>query len=151
MYYRFIGTLLLFTLTACGQSPYYRAPSAPQSAGDTSSVSSPPQVITPTEVETQNQQMDDNPAIVALLARSDQLSDAGESDAAIASAERALRLSPRSPEIYYRLAKLRVQRHEWPQAEQMALKATSLRPTAELKNRIEILLERIRSQLRTRG
>ena len=151
MFYRIAGILLLLTLTACGQSPYYRQPSAPQTSAEAETAPVRPQVITPTEVETQDQEMDDNPAITALLARSDQLSDAGDSDAAIAAAERALRLSPRSPEIYYRLAKLRVQRQEWPQAEQMALKAVSLRPPAALKNRIQILLERIRSQLRTRA
>lgn len=67
-------------------------------------------------------------AVVALLERADQQTRAGESDAAAASLERALRIEPRNAGLWSRLATIRLEQGQPEQAEQLALKSNSLSP-----------------------
>ncbi len=69
-----------------------------------------------------------NNAVVALLDRADQQSQAGEADAAAASVERALRIEPRNAALWSRLAVIRLEQGQPDQAEQLALKSNSLSP-----------------------
>lgn len=63
-----------------------------------------------------------NPAVVALLSNAEQQARGGSLNAAQASLERAQRISPRDPEIYYQLADLQRRKGDYRQAEQMALR-----------------------------
>ncbi len=67
-----------------------------------------------------------NPAVVALLTEADNLSRARQLDAASATLERALRLDPRNAQLWYRLAKLRLDQRRPEQAQSLAYKSISL-------------------------
>ncbi|MCV6588836.1 MAG: tetratricopeptide repeat protein [Marinobacterium sp.] len=63
-----------------------------------------------------------NPAVIALLGAAQQQRDRGSMRAAQSSLERALRISPRDPEVYYQLADLQRRQNNFRQAEQLALR-----------------------------
>lgn len=65
-------------------------------------------------------------AVVALLDRADQQYRGGELDASASSLERALRIEPRNPLLWHRLAKVRLEQGQPDQAVQMAAKSNSL-------------------------
>jgi tetratricopeptide (TPR) repeat protein len=67
-----------------------------------------------------------SPAAATLVARGDALLQAGEAGAAIAELERALRVEPRNPRIWQRLAAARLQQGDYAQAEALAGKANRL-------------------------
>ena len=66
------------------------------------------------------------PAVIALLDDSDRQAAAGKQQQAIASIERALRIDPKNPLLWNRLARLRLQDGQWPQAIAMAKKSNVL-------------------------
>lgn len=65
-------------------------------------------------------------AVVALLERADQQYQTRDLDAAASSLERALRIEPRNPALWHRLAKVRLAQDQPGQALQMAAKSNSL-------------------------
>jgi len=67
-----------------------------------------------------------SPAVIALLDRADQQYQAHDLDAAAASLERALRIEPRNPRLWYQLAAIRLEQGQYGQAIQMAGKSNSL-------------------------
>ncbi len=66
------------------------------------------------------------PAVVALLDRAKSLASQGEGEQAAATLERALRIEPRNPWLWHRLAVLRLQQGEWQQAIELATKSNTL-------------------------
>lgn len=68
----------------------------------------------------------DGPAVIALLDRADRQYQARDLDAAAASLERALRIEPRNPRLWHRLAGIRLEQGQYGQAVQMAGKSNSL-------------------------
>jgi tetratricopeptide (TPR) repeat protein len=66
------------------------------------------------------------PAVVALLNRAKSLANSGEGEQAAAMLERALRIEPRNPWLWHRLAVLRLQQGEWRQALELATKSNTL-------------------------
>jgi cytochrome c-type biogenesis protein CcmH/NrfG len=66
------------------------------------------------------------PAVVALLDQAEQQANAGELEPAAASLERAIRIDPRNPALWYHLATVRLSQGEASQAEQLAAKSNSL-------------------------
>lgn len=68
----------------------------------------------------------ENAAVVALLQKSQSQSSAGQLDAAGASLERALRIEPRNPVLWQRLARVRLEQKDYPQAENLAAKSNAL-------------------------
>ncbi|HAJ93232.1 MAG TPA: hypothetical protein DCO71_11575 [Gammaproteobacteria bacterium] len=66
------------------------------------------------------------PAVVALLDHAEQQANAGELESAAASLERAIRIDPRNPVLWYHLATVRLSQGESVQAEQLAAKSNSL-------------------------
>lgn len=64
-----------------------------------------------------------SPALLALLDRAAAFSAAGDLDDAAAALERALRLAPEEPELWYRLAAVRFAQGDWVAAEAMALRS----------------------------
>ena len=67
-----------------------------------------------------------SPAVVALLDHAEQQANAGELESAVASLERALRIDPRNPVLWYHLATVRLAQGDPSQAEQLAVKSNSL-------------------------
>ncbi|MBY4678300.1 tetratricopeptide repeat protein [Marinobacterium arenosum] len=67
-----------------------------------------------------------NAAVVALLNNARQQAAQGELLAAQSSLERAQRIAPRDPEVYYQLAELRRRQQQYRQAEQLALRGLEL-------------------------
>lgn len=65
-------------------------------------------------------------AVVALLSESDQRRRSGQPEAAAAALERALRIAPADPLLWHRLAAIRLEQRNWPQAENLARKSLSL-------------------------
>jgi tetratricopeptide (TPR) repeat protein len=89
----------------------------------------------------------DNNAVAALLARAEAEREGGNVDAAIAAAERALRIAPDDPAVYLELAQLRLERGDIALAEQLARKGLSYQPPPALRERLLDVLERARRGL----
>jgi predicted negative regulator of RcsB-dependent stress response len=68
----------------------------------------------------------ENNAVVALLQKSQSQSSAGQLDAASASLERALRIEPRNPVLWQKLARVRLEQKDYLQAENLAAKSNAL-------------------------
>ena len=66
------------------------------------------------------------PAVVALLDTAEQQANEGDLEAAAASLERAIRIDPRNPSLWYHLATLRLSQGDADSAEQLAVKSNSL-------------------------
>lgn len=69
-----------------------------------------------------------NAGVLALVNQADQQSAAGELPAAGASLERALRIEPRNPVLWQKLAQVRLDQGEFRRAENLAAKANALAP-----------------------
>ena len=67
-----------------------------------------------------------NTAVVALLAKAQTQTTAGQLDQASASLERALRIEPRNPLLWQELARVRLDQGQYRQAENLASKANAL-------------------------
>lgn len=67
-----------------------------------------------------------NPAVVALLDSAQQQQRSGAYSSAQSSLERAQRIAPRDPQVYYQLADLRRTQGQYLQAEQLALKGVAV-------------------------
>jgi predicted Zn-dependent protease len=67
-----------------------------------------------------------SPAVVALLEHAEQQANDGELESAAASLERAIRIDPRNPVLWYHLATVRLAQGDPSQAEQLAVKSNSL-------------------------
>lgn len=78
-----------------------------------------------------------SPAVSNLLDQAEKqqqaASESGNYNATIATLERAIRIAPRYPESYYRLAKIRFQQGNYAQALSLAQKAISLGASGKLK------------------
>ena len=70
----------------------------------------------------------------------------GNLDAAIAAAERALRIAPADPAVYCELATLRLERGDYALAEQLARKGLSYQPDAQMQQRLNAIIERARAR-----
>lgn len=126
------GAVLLavsFVIQGCSSTPPPRpAPvieqgqvgTAPRPA-DAPAVKSPVEVYTPAEAS--NKQ---SPAVVALLESAEQQANAGNLESAAASLERAIRIDPNNPVLWYHLATVRLEQGDSVQAEQLAVKSNRL-------------------------
>lgn len=81
----------------------------------------PPPVGTPERVPAPS-----SSAVIALVDRADRQYQARDLDAAAASLERALRIEPRNPRLWQRLAAVRLDQGQYDQAIQLAAKSNSL-------------------------
>lgn len=87
-----------------------------------------------------------NPAVIALLDKASQQKRNGSMQAAESSLERAQRIAPRDPEIYYQWADVRRLEGQWSQAEQLALKGTNMAiGDAIMLRRLWLLIAEVRS------
>ena len=67
-----------------------------------------------------------NTAVVALLAKAQTQTTAGQLDQASGSLERALRIEPRNPFLWQELARVRLEQGQYRQAENLASKSNAL-------------------------
>ncbi|MCY4362793.1 MAG: tetratricopeptide repeat protein [Gammaproteobacteria bacterium] len=82
--------------------------------------------IRETEAPLLPDRVSDNPAVLALMDETDYRLGEGDAEAAASSVERALRLEPKNPWLWHRLAVLRLQQGHWRQAAALAEKSNSL-------------------------
>jgi len=66
------------------------------------------------------------PAVLALLTEAERQLGAGQADGAAATLERAIRIKPKSAELWSKLARVRMQQSRFDQAEQLAKKSNVL-------------------------
>jgi len=71
-------------------------------------------------------QPSDNTAVQTLLNKAHDDVSAGRLDAAEANLERALRIEPRNPTLWQELARVRLDQHQYGQAENLAAKSNAL-------------------------
>ncbi len=87
-----------------------------------------------------------NAAVVALLDSAKKQTQDGEIHAAQTSLQRAQRIAPREPEVYYELAKVHIDLEDYGLAEQVALKGVSIvQGQPKQLNRFWLLIAKIRS------
>ncbi|NNJ95125.1 MAG: tetratricopeptide repeat protein [Halobacteria archaeon] len=130
-----LATTLAVFLQGCATPTYYpprpgdqAPPVIEQGTGVPVEERMPPPVIRPT-VPTPVQPPVDRPqppAVVALLDTAEQQANTGDLEAAAASLERAIRIDPRNPALWYHLATVRLSQGEARAAEQLAVKSNSL-------------------------
>jgi tetratricopeptide (TPR) repeat protein len=121
--------LLLLFLQGCSTAPPARYPppvveqqggAAPDDAARPVVPGSiPPKTVPPAVTTT-------SPAVVALLGQAENQANNGDLPAAAATLERAIRIEPRNPLLWYHLATVRLAQQEAGQAEQLAAKSNSL-------------------------
>ena len=86
-----------------------------------------------------------NPAVVALLDNAKQQQQQGAYSSAQSSLERAQRIAPRDPDVYYQLADLRRQQGQYLQAEQLGLKGLAVaRGQSSMERKLWLLIADIR-------
>ncbi len=79
---------------------------------------------------------EDSPVILALLKESDAHKETGNTNKAVATIERALRIEPNNSRLWYEFAALRFQQQQWQQAIALARKSIALAShTVDLKNK----------------
>ena len=93
------------------------------------------------------------PAVIALLNTAEQQANAGDLEAAAASLERAIRIDPRNPVLWYHLATVRLSQGDAQAAEQLATKSTSLAPgdTAQQSRNWQLIAQARRAQQDEKG
>lgn len=84
-----------------------------------------------------------NIVVHSLLDRAEQQLKNGDEQGAESSLARAIRLAPRYPESYFRLAELRYKQGQYLQASSLAEKTLSLGADKTLSNLAHLLLQRI--------
>ena len=151
---RFIGiSSVLLLLSACSTAPLQQppvesrsepppraeAPAPAQPAEPSAAPSQPPIAAEP-------QVAPSSPAVLALLDDARQFQQQGDYQAAQSRIQRAQRIAPRDPNIYYDLAQTHLQLKDYRLAEQVALKGVSYTQgdKSQLK-RFWLLLAEIRS------
>jgi len=126
--------LLSLLLAACGTAPRTEPPATVITPGGAALPPSPPPPpgteIRPYEPSALPPSAQPRPvpnrAVAVLQRRADDQQRAGDLDGAAASLERALRISPRDPMVWHRLALVREQQGRYGQAEELAAKSNSL-------------------------
>lgn len=88
--------------------------------------SGPAATPSPSPAPAPQPQTQQSPAVVALLSDAEQSRDAGDYRAAQGSLQRAQRIAPRDPEVYYSLAATHMELEDYDLAEQVALKGVSV-------------------------
>ena len=129
------SVLVLLAVQGCSTTTYYpprpvidKGSPAPVIREEPAPVAPPRvQVVPPREVEAPVVSRQP-PAVLALLEHAEQQANAGDLGASAASLERAIRINPDNPVLWYHLATVRLEQGEALQAEQLAVKSNSLAP-----------------------
>ncbi len=87
-----------------------------------------------------------NAAVIALLDSAKQQAQGGELRSAQTSLQRAQRIAPREPEVYYELAKVHIDLEDYGLAEQVALKGVSIvQGQPKQLNKFWLLIAKVRT------
>lgn len=142
----FIMTLMVMFLSACSTAPVsYKPPvesreipsrsqtpetaqtrPEPAQAATPQALPVPPPGSTSTDLPaTQPAPTPSNPAVLALLSDAEKYQQQGNMAAAQSRLQRAQRIAPRDPKIYYQLAQTHYELEDYRLAEQVALKGVS--------------------------
>lgn len=136
----FVRTLVMLlslaSLAACTGmgGPQVTAPNDVPATTDTASTPDTPvtigtdnsaQVDTPVEAPVEPPPPSANPAVIALLDNAQIDASAGRLPTATAAIERALRIEPKNPVLWQKLAMLKLQKGEYQQAENFAARSNS--------------------------
>lgn len=150
------------TLLACSnqnvRTPVVAKP-APQLVVDspaksevtTYSLPSPPEQLKAPDVEAERPKVHKpkpiQPAVLALMTQAEQSRSQGELGTAAVTLERALRIQPRSAELWCRLAKIRLRQKKYSLAENLAKKSNSLASgLAAIMSRNWVIIQAVKSQ-----
>ena len=76
---------------------------------------------------------DVSPAVISLITQAKQQSKSGNTNAAMSSLERAIRIAPRYPESYYQLGEIHYQQGDKLQARSLAQKAITLGASGQVR------------------
>ncbi|PKF61028.1 hypothetical protein CW745_12000 [Psychromonas sp. psych-6C06] len=125
---KIIPIIMLLSLSACQTVPTEQTENETNVPQNDQSVKQ--EKVKPKPVDSASEV---SPVIVSLLAQSQIQLDSGNVNHAVAILDRAIRISPRYPESYYRLAIIRLQQGEQQQAKSLAQKSISLGATGRLK------------------
>ena len=158
--------LLLSLMTACSTTPIHppvedrgaKAEPTPKAAPPPSveaepvivtplpDIATPPPAIQqPTTSPQASVQTTQSPAVLALLSDAEQSRSSGDYRAAQGSLQRAQRIAPRDPAVYYSLALTHLELEDFSLAEQVALKGVTVaQGNAEQLQRLWDLIARIR-------
>ncbi len=130
---RFLAGCALAGLAACASPPPRQGPPAPVVQGGSAAAPSPARGAEEQEVAAyvpparpQTARPQPARAVEVLLQRAEDQRRAGDPGAAAGSLERALRIEPRNPVLWNRLAEVRAQQHRHAMAEELAAKSNSL-------------------------
>lgn len=114
-------------------SPPQQEPQQPRGHATPLPSEQAPQVIQPTQPQTQRQKLPpskpgeiSSSAVMSLLNSADTQVHSGNPSRAAAILQRALNIEPRNPFIYQRLAAVRLAQKQFQQAEELAYKSNSL-------------------------
>ncbi len=134
-YLRFTALTAVLLLQACATntvSQRYPSPEVTRAPPSPSVERVPPRTAplpsTPSTpaLPSEPARVSDSPAVIALLERAEtQQHQSHDVDAAAVSLERALRIEPRNPLLWQRMANLRLEQGQWDQAVQMAARSNS--------------------------
>lgn len=118
-----LGLLIPF---GCALQP--QSPSKPSVSSDTPSASPTPEPTITRRPPSEAPQVEPtySQPVATLLAKAETELNAGQLDLSAASLERAIRISPRTPLLWQRLAQVNLRQGDARQAEAMALKSNSL-------------------------
>ena len=144
----FIITALMALMSACSVAPKYEPsqppvddrttdaepiPAEPSQDNSYETYDEPAQTSPMPSPETQamptpepQPQVQQNSAVIALLDNADQSRAAGDFRSAQNSLQRAQRIAPRDPEVYFSLSQTHLELEDYDLAEQVALKGVSL-------------------------
>ncbi|HFC54124.1 MAG TPA: tetratricopeptide repeat protein [Gammaproteobacteria bacterium] len=126
-----IALLGAAALAGCAAGPEPRRPPASSAPAPQEPVAVKPAirpVVKPTPLPAPQVQPPAAPSstVLALLERADTRMEQGDLAAAAASLERALRIEPRNPRLWNRLARIRLRQGNYSQAASLAAKSSSL-------------------------
>ena len=148
------AVLVVVLIHGCSTAPSQQSPTPVVEQGQPlsvqpSSVTYPAPGYTPASSPANAVAVSTQPAAVgALLQQAEQQANAGDLESAAASLERAIRIDPRNPVIWYHLATVRLSQGEPSQAEQLATKSNSLAPGNHAQqSRNWLLIAQARRQL----
>ena len=146
---RLLLTLLaLAGLTACSMSPVYAPPvesrteppaeKQPEASAETDEPEPAPEAAQASGIGDEPEAVEDDttpppatpfrskPAVIALMGSARAAQRSGDLQSAQNDLQRAQRIAPRDPNIYFELADIHYQMQDYPLAEQVALKGVSL-------------------------
>jgi len=145
---RWLGGMLVVLLAGCGTvppngdirarpaspPPTAKPPAPPASISSPSSAAQPvpPPVVEPEPpgaempIPPPTASIPQPPAVIALLDNASRQEKAGKLEAAAATLERAVRVDPRNPLVWHRLARVRLAQGQWQAAANVAAKSNSL-------------------------